>query len=131
MPDRDAIIAAIEGFRGLTDNWDGQGAAAPSSGVIDTALTLARLFFGPWPASVTATPAGSILFAGERDGGGYGELEVAEPGRAEWMSVDLDWTAHHGEFLVEGESVVMFTSRLGKRPSPPHDLASGGADPRD
>lgn len=121
MSDRDAIIASIESFATLGPDWDGQGGAPPSSGVIATASVLARQFSSPWPASVTATPAGSILFTWE-DGGQYQELEVDQPNHASWMAIDTSGTTRHGELLIESSrgTIVGFTGRWGRRPETNH-----------
>jgi hypothetical protein len=94
------VILALESLRSLQDNWDGLDAAAPSPGIVDSAVELASRLaqteMSP-PTTAVPTPAGTILFAWE--GSEYLELEICSPCRAEWMHVDSKGVATHGELL--------------------------------
>jgi hypothetical protein len=97
------VVRALEPLRRLRDNWDGLGAAAPSAGVVDTAIDLASHLSRhdlPAPTTVAPTPAGTILFTWDNawDEAQYWELEIRTPNWLEWMQIDWDGAVTHGEF---------------------------------
>ena len=81
-------IDDLLGIRQLEDDWDGQGAPAPTSDVVDSALVLALLLkkegIAP-PKLVTQGPAGGIHFDWLPGGGKYVELRVMRPYQAEMI----------------------------------------------
>lgn len=84
-------------MRTLQDNWDGQGAAAPSAEIVQGAVDLAEILSRSGdcpPTRAVATPAGTVLFGW--DGPAYFEVEVLGPYRAEWMFIDKDGSVRHG-----------------------------------
>lgn len=92
------VVHSLLGLLSLRDNWDGQGAVAPFAGLVRSAVELAetlRHSDAPPPTTAVATPAGTILFGW--NGSSYFEIEVLAPDRAEWLSVNQDGVATHGE----------------------------------
>ena len=79
-------IDDLLGIRQLEDDWDGQGAPAPTSEVVDSALVLALLLrkegIAP-PKLVAQGPSGGIHFDWLPGGGKYVELRVMRPYQAE------------------------------------------------
>jgi hypothetical protein len=81
----DELLRDVDAFRTLSNDWDGQGAEAPETGVIDGAASLARGL-----EADAATPADRVI-AGENGTvffewhgpNGYVEIEVTGPGEAE------------------------------------------------
>ena len=75
----------IDATAALADNWDGEGAAAPTDSVVATVKllcsTLARLEW-PAPTRVSASPTGGIILEWQ-DGMEYVEFEIAEANVAE------------------------------------------------
>src|SRR5687767_6290040 len=72
----------------LSDDWDGEGADAPSAGVVQTALHLVRAIWerGDWPppSRVSVTSDGTIVLEW-RILDSYVEAEIENPGSANWM----------------------------------------------
>lgn len=93
----DNVLRSLYGLKSLQDNWDGQGSAAPSADLIQSAVELAEFLrrVSTPPTTAVATPAGTILFSWE-DQSTYYEIEVMAPYRAEWMFVDQNGVATHG-----------------------------------
>jgi hypothetical protein len=90
------VLESLNGLRELSDSWDGQGAAAPTHLLIESAFQLALFLRGsgvPPPTSVVATPAGTVLLTWH--GATYREVEIVAPYRAEWMTVGEDGVATH------------------------------------
>lgn len=93
------VFESLSGMRGLTDSWDGQGAAAPSHKLVESAIELAgylRATNVPPPTSAVATPSGTVLLIWH--GMPYLEIEIVVPYRAETMTVGEDGVATHGVF---------------------------------
>jgi hypothetical protein len=85
------LIDDLSAVRGLSDDWDGQGADAPPPAVVDYAVTLARAFqaIGLSPADRAIAGAnGTVLFEWHRPAG-YLEIEVTGPDQAEGRSVPM------------------------------------------
>ncbi len=75
-------------IRRIKHDWDGLGAEAPDSALVDSAISLLEKLrresdLAP-PTRIVATPAGTVLFEWQYDDG-YEEAEIVEPYRAEWM----------------------------------------------
>lgn len=97
----DAIVDELRRFCSLGDDWDGQGAEAPSPQLVDSTLvfaqTLRRAGF-PCPSRVGAGPNGTVLFEWQ-DENLYLEAEITQPGRAEWMWIVPGQPGQHWETL--------------------------------
>jgi hypothetical protein len=83
------------------DDWDGNGAVAPSPEVLRTV----RQFMDRWsredrlpPGRIVASPAGSVVLEW-REGGRYLEAEIDEPGTIEWMLEAPDGSFSHWKTL--------------------------------
>ena len=89
VPPWGELIAELLTFRGLEDDWDGQGAEALPPALVDGAISLARRFEaeGHAPADrVTAGVNGTIFFSWHSPEG-YREVEVVSPTEAEVRSI--------------------------------------------
>jgi hypothetical protein len=94
------ILEEIEGFRKLGDNWDGLGASAPSDELLDSAIGLARLYWGRGmipPIRVLPGTAGTVVFEWQDDVGDYGEVEIDRPFHAEAMLAQRGKPTRHWE----------------------------------
>jgi hypothetical protein len=98
MTDRwQAIINEVLELRNLGDDWDGLGAKAPSTALIESAVELAQTLqnYGfRLPCRAVPGPDGEILLEWQ-ERGIYLEAEVCKPHTAEWMLVLADGTANH------------------------------------
>ena len=86
----DTISAETSELRDLEDDWDGQGAVAPLTGVVEAGISLAeRLRVNGWPAParVISSVNGTVIFEWHWADGGYTEVEVVSPTDAEFRSV--------------------------------------------
>lgn len=93
------VIRSVQGLENLQDDWDGQGAEAPSLAIIRAAIRVAENFQKSCeqpPVTAVATPAGTVLFTWE-DQSSYFEFEIASPDRLEWMQKEQGKPATHGE----------------------------------
>jgi hypothetical protein len=82
----EAAVAKLNEFRALTDDYDGQGAKAPSSGTFDSIAELIRDLGRIGirsPSWVVPGPNGSLNLDWEFKGGVSVSIEVAEPGEAD------------------------------------------------
>ncbi len=72
----------------LPDDWDGQGAVAPESLLVNSAIDLLRKFREqtelPPPTRIVAAPSGSVVLEWQT-GEVYLEAEVFEPDHVDWM----------------------------------------------
>ncbi len=94
------ILQEIDGFRKLGDNWDGLGANAPSNDLLDSAIGLARLYWGREmvpPIRVLAGTAGTVVFEWQDTVGDYGEVEIDRPFHADVMLVRPGQPGKHWE----------------------------------
>jgi hypothetical protein len=75
-------------IRKLADDWDGLGAEAPSSGIVDSAIDLLKKLKAeaalPAPSRAAAAPTGTVILEWQF-GGTYLEAEITRPYYAEWM----------------------------------------------
>jgi hypothetical protein len=95
-----SIIQEVDGFRKLGDNWDGLGARAPTDELLDSAIGLARIYWGRGlvpPVRVLPGTAGTVVFEWQDDVGDYGEVEIDRPFHAEVMLVRPGQPAKHWE----------------------------------
>ena len=75
-------------IRQLPEDWDGQGARAPTTELVDSALVLAhhlRQSSLPAPDRIVPAVAGTIVMEWQTKRGRCLELEVVEPYLAEWF----------------------------------------------
>lgn len=83
-------IKTLHGFGELADDWDGQGASAPTAELLQSALTLAHKLSEQGveaPSCVVVGVNGTVIFEWQGDQGAYAELEVTGPYQADgyWM----------------------------------------------
>jgi len=83
------LIQELEHIRSFQDNWDGEGAEAPKTDLVDSAVDLLgslqsqRTF--PPPTRIAASPAGHIILEWQFEHNVYLEAEIVEPFHVEWM----------------------------------------------
>jgi hypothetical protein len=89
-------------IRRMEDDWDGMGAPAPATALVDSALLLAQILRQDRfvaPCRVVAGLTGTVIFEWQNDGI-YSELEVTRPHHAEWVrmapgqkaeSCEIEW----------------------------------------
>ena len=86
--------------RGLSEDWDGLGAAAPRPEFVDGAIQLLRELQSenelPAPSRVCPSPIGTVLLEWQI-GDTYLEAEIIDAFRAEWMLQVGDQAAEHWE----------------------------------
>ena len=79
----------LEDLRALPDNWDGEGADAPKTELVDSAIDLLGYLQNkctlPPPTRVAASPAGNIVLEWQLENSVYLEAEIVEPFHVEWM----------------------------------------------
>ena len=76
-----AIIDDLLALRLLEDDWDGQGAKAPSTALVDSAIVLSQLFRRQGclaPSRVVAGVNGTVILEWQADES-YFEIEVTTP----------------------------------------------------
>jgi hypothetical protein len=92
-----AVIKLVE-FQFLADDWDGQGALAPSHDMLASAIGLAYTLHQQEiepPSRVVPGPEGSIIFEWQEPDGTYTEVEIVRPFHAEVMSIEPGRPAKH------------------------------------
>lgn len=83
----ESCLGELSHMLALRDNWDGEGALAPTR---DTVLSLSDLLqqlrshLWPAPARVVTGPNGEVVVEWQETGG-YLELEALRPYEGEWM----------------------------------------------
>ena len=85
-PDWEEYIREIKQYRELADDYDGQGAIAPSSDAIESAIALARGLAGAGiavPTYAVAGPNGTIDLAWDFEGGVSVSVEVLDSCQAD------------------------------------------------
>lgn len=71
----------------LRDDWDGEGAKAPTPAVLESAIRAFKRFEESGltaPSSVVASPNGAVVFTWET-ATSYREAEIPQPNRISWM----------------------------------------------
>jgi hypothetical protein len=94
-----AIRADLLLIARLRDDWDGQGAKAPSPPVVESAFHILRLFHEGGlsvPSSVVAAPDGAVVFTWETPNS-YREAEISRPGHITWMAERENRPTRHWE----------------------------------
>jgi hypothetical protein len=96
-----ATLEKLESFRQLGDDWDGQGACAPTDDIVDSAIALLNAYrerkeLLP-PSAIAPSPDGSVLIVWQEPDGTYCEIEVVRLFYAEVMlkcpgQATLHWT---------------------------------------
>jgi len=98
-----AVLKLIE-FQYLGDNWDGQGAQAPSREILGCAIGLAYVLHEKGmepPSSVVPGPAGTVVFEWQGLDGSFAEVEIVRPFYAEVMVVEPGKPPHHWTLPAE------------------------------
>lgn len=91
-------------FQSLGDNWDGQGAQAPSEEVLKSAIGLAYTLYEQGvdpPSRVVPGPEGSVIFEWQAPDGTYTEVEVVRWLVAEVMLIEPGQSAKHWTLPTE------------------------------
>lgn len=99
----DQIVDDLLGMRALQNDWDGMGAEAPSSELVESSLRFAqtlRCKGFPCPSRVGAGPNGTVLFEWQLEPM-YLEAEITQPGLAEWMQIVPGQPPRHWEISFE------------------------------
>ena len=94
------LIQELENIQSLHDNWDGEGAEAPKSELIDSAITLLGFIQKklPPPSRITPTQNGGIVLDWQFENNIYLEAEIADPCLVEWMlEIPFQQTQHWEE----------------------------------
>jgi hypothetical protein len=77
-------------IRRLEDDWDGQGADAPSPALVDSAIVLAQILRQngvETPCRVVAGVNGTVILEWQEGKDTYTEIEVVEPYKADGFRV--------------------------------------------
>lgn len=98
----------IAGFAALADDWDGQDAVAPKSGLVVIAmmflLDLQAVSDLPPPSRIGACPMGGILFEWQwPESGIYREVEITPEGAIAWMEERKGQPVRHGIGTPDGK----------------------------
>lgn len=90
-------------IRALDEDWDGQGAKAPSTVLLDSAVQLAELLrqrgIDP-PCRIVPGVNGTVIFEWQQDAT-YREMEVIQPGRAEILEMSPGQPPKHWTVAAE------------------------------
>ena len=92
-----AVVSMVE-LQHLGDNWDGQGARAPTHELLASAIGLAYTLHEQGvdpPTRVVPGPEGSVIFEWQDPDGAYTEVEVVRPLYAEVMLIQPGQPAKH------------------------------------
>jgi hypothetical protein len=79
-------IEDLEAIRNYQNDWDGQGAEAPSPELMESAISLAQLLLHraiDAPSCVVPGVNGTVVFEWQGENGSYLEIEVTAPNRAD------------------------------------------------
>ena len=94
------VLDDLVAMQRLADDWDGQGASAPSGELLRSALGLAKLLQvqgAPPPSCAVAGTSGTIVFIWQVPDGTYGEVEIVRPFHGEVMWIHPGKPAEHWE----------------------------------
>jgi len=111
---KDCAVELVN-MRSLGDDWDGEGAEAPSGALIDSALDLSfrlvDLGISP-PDRLSAAPDGSVILEWQLPEL-YFEIEVVDPDRVEVMSIRQGAAAEHKVWMRQerNEETVSLQNR--------------------
>jgi hypothetical protein len=97
-------INSIITFQYLGDDWDGLGAKAPSSELLESAISLAYLLCDkgvPPPSRVVPGLEGEVLLEWQETDGTYTDVEIVRPFFAEVMLVEPGKPAKHWTLPTE------------------------------
>lgn len=102
-------VQEMVAFQHLGDDWDGQGAQAPSEEVLKSAIglayTLRQQGVDP-PSRVVPGPEGSVIFEWQDPDGTYAEVEI------------VGWLVAEVMLIEPGQPVKHWTLPSEKQPSP-------------
>lgn len=115
----------LDGFESLRDNWDGEGAKAPSLELLASARDLLahlKTGFRPIhvpPTDIVASPFGGVLFEWQ-DEQSYLEVEIKDPFLAEWMLMREGepaehWPWHSSDWREDSEPTTALLLSPGNR----------------
>ena len=97
-------LSEIVAIHQLEDNWDGQGAQAPSQEVLDSAIGLACTLCAHEvepPSRVVPGPDGTVIFEWQDSDGSYTEIEIVGWLCAEVMQIEPGRPARHWTLPTE------------------------------
>lgn len=100
-------VQKMVAFQHLGDDWDGQGAQAPSEEVLKSAIGLAYTLYQQGidpPSRVVPGPDGSVIFEWQDPDGTYTEVEVVGWLVAEVMLIEPGHPAKHWTLPTEKRS---------------------------
>lgn len=104
-------VQQMVAFQHLGDDWDGQGARAPSEEVLQSAIGLAYTLHQQGvdpPSRVVPGPEGSVIFEWQDADGTYTEVE------------NVGWLVAEVMLIEPGQPAKHWTLPSEKRPSPAH-----------
>ena len=109
MEDRDrwsnrmrGLVQELKDIGSLQDDWDGEGAEAPKSELVASAITLLDFIQNtlPPPTRITPSQTGNIVFEWQFEDNIYLEVEIVDPFHIECMlEVPFQPTQHWEEAL--------------------------------
>lgn len=79
-------IEDLEAIRNYQNDWDGQGATAPSPELVESAVSLAQMLAQrrvDAPSCIVPGVNGTVVFEWQGENGSYVEIEVTAPDRAD------------------------------------------------
>jgi len=100
----ETAVQKIVGFQNLEDDWDGQGAKAPSRDLLESAIGLAYTYNHngvPPPQCVVPGIDGSVVFEWQHPDGTFAEVEIDRPLHAEVMVIEPGQPAKHWTLPTE------------------------------
>jgi hypothetical protein len=97
-------VTKLISFQQVEDDWDGFGAKAPGSELLESAIGLAHIFsqkgIDP-PNGVMHGVTGTVIFEWQFKDGTYAEVEIDRPLHAEVMLVEPGKPAQHWTLPTE------------------------------
>jgi hypothetical protein len=98
-------IQKIIDFQHLKDDWDDNGAKAPSGELLDSAVALAWAFCKTGmepPSRIVPGVTGTVLLEWQLPDGTYGEVEIVRPFYAEVMMIQPGRPPKHWTLPTDG-----------------------------